>query len=177
MFGPGGAGKGTVIKKLLERDPRLWLSRSWTTRARRPGEDENAYTFVDKTTFLRHAKEGGFLEWATVLEHYYGTPFPSPPPGHDVVLEIDVQGAVQVQRLCSPVVCVLLEPPSRLDQEARLRGRGDSEDHVVRRVALGNDELEEGRKIADVVVVNDDLDQTVAEFEAIVESARRAELA
>jgi guanylate kinase len=93
------------------------------------------------------------------------------------VLEIDVQGAVQVQRLCSPVVCVLLEPPSRLDQEARLRGRGDSEDHVVRRVALGNDELEEGRKIADVVVVNDDLDQTVAEFEAIVESARRAELA
>jgi guanylate kinase len=108
-----------------------------------------------------------------VLGEYYGTPYPDPPPGHDVVLEIDVQGAEQVLERCSPVVCVLLVPPSREDQEARLRGRGDSEEHVLRRVDLGQLELERGRRIADAVVVNDDLDRTVDEFAGIVEQARR----
>lgn len=163
-----------MIRRLVERDPKLWLSRSWTTRERRPGEGDDAYTFVDKERFLAHAKAGGFLEWATVLGEYYGTPYPDPPPGHDVVLEIDVQGAEQVLERCSPVVCVLLVPPSREDQEARLRGRGDSEDHVRRRVDLGDSELERGRRIADVVVVNDDLERTVDEFAGIVEEARRA---
>lgn len=163
-----------MIRRLVERDPKLWLSRSWTTRERRPGEGDDAYTFVDKERFLAHAKAGGFLEWATVLGEYYGTPFPDPPPGHDVVLEIDVQGAEQVLERCSPVVCVLLVPPSREDQEARLRGRGDSEDHVRRRVDLGDSEFERGRRIADVVVVNDDLERTVDEFAGIVEEARRA---
>jgi len=173
VSGPGGAGKGTVIRRLVERDPLLWLSRSWTTRARRPGEDEGAYTFVTKDAFLEHAKAGGFLEWATVLGEYYGTPYPDAPPGHDVVLEIDVQGAEQVLERCSPVVCVLLLPPSREDQERRLRGRGDSEDHVGRRVELGELELERGRRIADAIVVNDDLDETVDELAAIIEAARR----
>jgi guanylate kinase len=157
----------------VAQDPKLWLSRSWTTRARRPGEDDDAYTFVDKEQFLAHAKAGGFLEWATVLDEYYGTPFPDPPPGHDVVLEIDVQGAEQVLERCSPVVSVLLLPPSKEDQAARLRGRGDSEEHVRRRVELGDQELERGRRIADAVVVNDDLDRTVEEFAGIVEQARR----
>lgn len=161
-----------MIKRLVERDSLLWLSRSWTTRARRPGEAEDAYTFVAKDAFLAHAKAGGFLEWATVLGEYYGTPFPEPPPDHDVVLEIDVQGAEQVLERCSPVVCVLLLPPSREDQEARLRGRGDSEAHVVRRLELGDAELERGRALADAVVVNDDLERTVEEFEAIVRKAR-----
>ncbi len=108
-----------------------------------------------------------------MLGEHYGTPYPDAPDGHDVVLEIDVQGAEQVLERCSPVVCVLLVPPSREDQERRLRGRGDPEEHVEKRVALGELELERGRRIADAVVVNDDLDRTVEEVAAIIEGARR----
>ena len=159
----------------MGRDPTLWLSRSWTTRSRRPGEAEDAYTFVSREEFLLKAKEGGFLEWATVLGEHYGTPTPEAPPGHDVVLEIDVQGAQQVLERCGAgqVVCVLLVPPSREDQAARLRGRGDPEDQVARRLELGDAELEAGRAFADATVVNDDVDRAVEELAAIIEAARR----
>lgn len=166
-----------MIRRLVLADPRLWLSRSWTTRSPRPGEAEDAYTFVGREEFLLHAKEGGFLEWATVLGECYGTPMPEAPPGRDVVLEIDVQGAQQVLERCDGgVLCVLLVPPSWQDQQARLRGRGDPEEHVQRRLALGEHELEIGRAFADEVVVNDDLDGAVAELAAIVEAARRHEV-
>jgi guanylate kinase len=110
-----------------------------------------------------------------VLGEYYGTPLPDPPEGHDVVLEIDVQGAQQVLERCGSehVVCVLLVPPSREVQAARLRGRGDPEDQVQRRLALGEAELEVGKAIADAVVVNDDLERAVDELAAIVAEARR----
>jgi guanylate kinase len=149
------------------------LSRSWTTRGRRSGETEDAYTFVDKETFLRRVAEGGFLEWATVLDEYYGTPVPEPPPGRDVVFEIDVQGAKQVLEHCDEVVCVLLVAPSREAQEQRLRERGDSEEHVRQRVELGDKEIAEGAGIVDAVVVNDDLDRAVDELGAIIAAARR----
>lgn len=152
------------------------MSRSWTTRARRPGEAEDAYTFVDREEFLRHAKDGGFLEWATVLGEYYGTPIPRPPAGRDVVLEIDVQGAQQVlARASGPVFCALLVAPSTDEQEARLRGRGDSEEQVRRRIELGEREVEAGRAFADAVVINDDLERAVEELAAIVADARRRE--
>lgn len=164
-----------MIRRLVARDPRLWLSRSWTTRPRRTGESADAYTFVGREEFLLRAKEGGFLEWATVLGEYYGTPLPDPPEGRDVVLEIDVQGAQQVLERCGRrgVVCVLLVPPSREDQAARLRGRGDPEDQVQRRLELGEAELETGRGFADAVVVNDDVDRATDELAAIIEDARR----
>jgi guanylate kinase len=149
------------------------LSRSWTTRSPRPGETDEAYTFVDKPTFIARVEAGGFLEWATVLGEYYGTPIPEPPPGHDVVLEIDVKGAEQILERCEDVVVVLLEAPSRAEQEARLRERGDSESHVQKRLLLGEAEVAEATPIADVVVVNDDLERTVAELEAIISASRR----
>jgi guanylate kinase len=173
VSGPGGAGKGTVIRRLVERNAHLWLSRSWTTRARRANEDESAYTFVSRDTFLENVRKGGFLEWATVLEEYYGTPIPSPPEGKDVVLEIDVQGAEQVLKACTGVVCVLLVPPSQKDQELRLRGRGDSEDHVKRRLALGEQEVSRAKAIADAIVVNDDVDRAAMELQGILEQAHR----
>jgi len=151
----------------------LWLSRSWTTRPRRPGESEDAYTFVDKDTFLDRVASGGFLEWATVLGEHYGTPTPDAPPGHDVVLEIDVQGAEQVIEHCTGVVAVLLVPPSWVELGQRMRGRGDRPEHVASRLALGEHEVERGRAIADEVVVNDDLDRAVDELAAIVARARR----
>lgn len=103
---------------------------------------------------------------------------PDPPPGKDLALEIDVQGAQQVLKVATaPVVCVLLVPPSKDEQEARLRGRGDSDEHVRRRVALGDDELEVGRRFADAIVVNDDVERAVDELAAIVAAAREREAA
>ena len=101
---------------------------------------------------------------------------PDAPHGRDVVLEIDVQGAEQVLERCGAehVVCVLLVPPSREAQAARLRGRGDPEEQVQRRLSLGDGELEAGRAFADAIVVNDDLDRAVDELAAIVEDARRS---
>jgi guanylate kinase len=154
-------------------DPRLWLSRSWTTRPRRPGEPEDAYTFVDRAAFERRAGEGGFLEWAQVLDHLYGTPLPEAPPGKDVVLEIDVQGARQVRRLDPGAVVVLVVPPSREEQAKRLRARGDGEEQMARRLSLGEREEAEGRRLADHVVVNDDLERAAAELAGIIEAHRR----
>lgn len=116
--------------------------------------------------------EGGFLEHAEVLGEHYGTPLPDPPPGKDVVLEIDVQGARQVLAADPDAVVVLLEAPSEEVQAGRLRGRGDSEDHVARRIELGRHEIAAGRRLASEVVVNDDLERTVERLLAIIERAR-----
>lgn len=161
-----------MIDRLVASDPRLWLSRSWTTRKRRRDEPEDAYTFVDEATFRRKIDEGGFLEWAKVLEHYYGTPWPQARPGCDLVLEIDIQGAKQVRERCADVVCVLIDAPSREVQAKRLRGRGDDEAHVAARLDLGDREMREGRAFADAVIINDDLDEATSQLAAIVEASR-----
>jgi len=150
------------------------LSRSWTTRARRPGEAGDAYTFVAKPTFEAKARAGGFLEWATILGEFYGTPMPDALPGMDVLLEIDVEGARQVLARHDDVVYILLLPPSEDDQFARLVGRGDSETRARERIELGRHETELGRKIAHYVVVNDNVERTVDEFAAIIEKERAA---
>jgi len=168
VSGPGGVGKDTIVGHLLERDPSLWPSRSWTTRARRPGEPADAYEFVDRPTFERRIAEGGFLEWAEYLGHLYGTPIPDPPPGRDIVLVIEVQGARQVLERDPRAVMILVVPPSRADQRLRLEGRGDSREQVERRVAKAAEEEAEGRRMAHHVVVNDDLARAVGEVAGIL---------
>ena len=172
LAGPSGAGKGSIAAALQDRLPRLWLSRSWTTRQRRQNEPADAYVFVDRTAFDAHLDAGGFLEWAEVFGHRYGTPWPEPPEGHDVLLEIDVQGAVQVRRRHPDAVVVFVVPPSREVQEQRLRGRGDREELIARRLAAAPEEERVGRGLADHVVVNDDLGRAVEEVAAILESRR-----
>jgi guanylate kinase len=130
---------------------------------------------VDREAFLARVAEGGFLEWATILGEYYGTPMPEPPSGCDVVLEIDVQGARQVLERRPDAYCVLVRAPSREVQEQRLRARGDSDEHIARRIDLGRREEEEGLKLASYVVVNDDLDGAVRDLSGIVEAVRRQE--
>ena len=166
-----------MVRHLVAADPKLWLSRSWTTRPRREGEPEDAYVFVDQATFEKAAAENNFLEFAgRTLGHYYGTPRPNPPPGRDLVLEIDVQGAEEVRRLYPDALVVLVEPPTREEQERRLRARGDDDESIERRLATSEDEEERARALADLVVVNDEVPRAAAEIAAFVASRREGKL-
>lgn len=174
VSGPGGVGKGTIVDALVARDPGLWLSRSWTTRARRPREPPDAYVFVGRDEFERRLAAGGFLEHTEFLGNYYGTPTPEPTADRDVVLEIEVDGAQQVKRLHPDALLIFVLPPSRAEQERRLRGRGDPDDKVRERLRKAEEEEPVGRALADVVVVNDDLDRTIEEMLAIIGRERRS---
>jgi guanylate kinase len=155
-------------------DPRLWLSRSWTTRARRPEEPEDAYVFVDHQTFRRRIDEDGFLEWFEVYGDLKGTPSLDPPPEQDVVLEIDLQGAQAVKAKYPDAVVIFVAPPSREEQERRIRARGDSDDDIRRRLERAEEEETLGRRFAAHVVVNDDVDRALGELRQIVERERAA---
>ncbi len=173
VSGPGGVGKGTIVDALVQRDPRLWLSRSWTTRSRRPTERESAYVFTSRDAFEQRIAEGGFLEWTDFLGNYYGTPTPGPPPEADVVvLEIEVDGAQQVKAVRPDARLIFVLPPSREEQERRLRGRGDDPERVQARLRKAEDEEPIGLRLADHVVVNDDLESTIDEMLAIIDRAR-----
>ena len=114
LIGPGGAGKGTVAAELVAHDPTLWLSRSWTTRAARARASASGTPTSSSTatTFEEAVAQGGFFEWAEFLDYLMGTPIPDPPPGADVLLEIDVQGAEQVLAQRPDATVILLLPPS-----------------------------------------------------------------
>lgn len=172
VSGPGGVGKGTIVNALVQRDPTLWLSRSWTTREQRPGESDTAYVFTTRAAFEDRIEAGGFLEWTNFLGNYYGTPMPSAEAGRDVVLEIEVDGARQVKNIHPEAVLIFVLPPSRDEQQRRLRGRGDPEDKVDQRLQKALDEEPVGLAIADHVVVNDDLERTVSEMAEIISSHR-----
>jgi guanylate kinase len=175
VSGPGGVGKGTIVNALVERDPRLWLSRSWTTRAQRPGERATAYVFTDREAFEQRIEAGGFLEWTNFLGNYYGTPMPEATSGRDVVLEIEVDGARQVKSVHPEAILIFVLPPTRDEQQRRLRGRGDPEDKVDERLQKALDEEPVGLAIANHVVVNDDLARTVDEMMDIIRQHRPAE--
>jgi guanylate kinase len=175
LIGPGGAGKGTLAAELVARDPSIWLSRSWSTRAPRPGEEaRGAYVFVDRPTFEAAVAAGKFFEWAPFLDYLQGTPIPDPPPGTDILLEIDVQGAEQVLARQPDATVILLLPPSDAVQAQRLAARGDDEEHIARRVELGRAEVERAAKIAAHTVVNDDLERALSQLTAIVDATRSA---
>jgi guanylate kinase len=173
VSGPGGVGKGTIVEALVARDAPQWLSTSGTTRGRRDGERHDAYHFVSRDEFEDRIANSGFLEWTSFLGNYYGTPLPEAIDGRDLVLEIEVDGARQVKLLHPDAVLLFLLPPSRLEQQRRLRGRGDAEDKVEERLRKAEEEEPVGIAMADHVVVNDDLELTLQELVRIVNHERK----
>jgi guanylate kinase len=151
------------------------LSRSWTTRARRPGEAADAYHFVSEERFQELIDAAGFLEWVQFLEYRQGTPLPDPPPGRDIVLEIDVQGATEIKGRFPEAVLIFVDAPSEAEQERRLRERGDPDEKVRQRLDKAVAERDLGRRLGAITVVNDDLDRAVAELHQIIAAARQTE--
>ncbi len=169
---PSGAGKTSLVRALLEREPGLRFSISYTTRARRPNELHGRdYFFVTRGEFDRMAADGGFLEHATVFDNSYGTAKAqveqSLAAGQDLILEIDWQGAAQVRSAMPECVSVFILPPSRAELERRLRGRGtDAEDVIQRRLRDAASDMAHWREF-DYVVVNDDFEQALGELQEI----------
>jgi guanylate kinase len=188
IAGPSGTGKGTVVKRLLERVPGLWFSVSATDRPPRPGEvDGRDYEFVSHEEFCRRREEGGFLEWFEVFGDLKGTPR-GPVETHlaagdDVVIEVDVQGALAIRAALPAAYLVFLSPPSREVQRTRLRERAEAEsavsgvpvdeDELARRLA-GAEAEEAAAASFDAVVVNDDVSRAVDEVAALLEACRAA---
>jgi guanylate kinase len=173
LIGPGGVGKGTLARQLVEADDALWLSKSWTTRQVRDTEDGSEYHFVDRETFARAIERDEFLEWAEFHGNLYGTPRPQAPEGAEVLLEIEVQGAEQVVARAPSSVVFLIVAPSMEHLETRLRGRGDSDDHVTKRLSSAPEEMARGQKIAQYVIVNDDVERSSGEILSILEELRQ----
>ena len=172
ICGPGGAGKGTLVHRLLERDPSLWLSRSWTTRAQRPGEADDAYLFATPEAFEANAAAGGFLEWVEFLDYRQGTPLPDPPEGVDMVFEIDVHGARSIREHDPDALVVFVTTPTPEVQAARLRNRGDDPVVIEKRLAKAAEEHEVALALGAHVVINDDLLQALHEIETLIAEAR-----
>jgi guanylate kinase len=172
ISGPGGVGKGTVVEELLRRDPTLWLSRSWTTRERRPGEEPDAYHFVSREEFLRNAELGGFIEWVEFLDYLQGSPVPDAPPGRDTLFEIDVHGARQILERFPDSVSIFIDAPNREQQRARLQRRGESPERIEQRLQKAEEEVKVASDLGSHVIVNDDLDRCVDELHAYIEAQR-----
>ena len=180
IAGPSGVGKGTVVKRLLARDPvRLALSVSVTTRAPRPDEVDGVhYRFVSDADFDRMIRDDELLEWAEIVGHRSGTPRDAVErlvdEGKDVILEIDVQGAEQIRDRVPGAVLIFLAPPTLDELERRLRGRGtESEASIRRRLDLAARELAEASWFH-ASVTNDDVDRAADEVAAIIEASRTA---
>ena len=172
VSGPGGVGKGTIVGALLDRHPEIWLSRSWTTRPRRPTESADAYVFTDRDAFDAHIAAGGFLEWVDFLDYRQGTPVPTPPPGHDVLFEIDVAGARAVRDLDADALLVFIDTPNPDDQRERLQRRGDSPERIEARMRKGEEERVAALELGMHHVINRVVADAVKELEALIEQAR-----
>lgn len=169
VSGPSGVGKGTVVTEVLKRLPNLRRAVTYTTRQPRPGEVQGKdYHFVSREEFERLKEQGAFLEWAEVYGNFYGSPRHEVEQilssGQDVVLVLDVQGALAVKRQIPDAVLIFLEPPSLEELRRRLEMRGTDPPEVIeRRMAKAQWEMEQASKF-DHIVLNDELERAVNEL-------------
>ena len=178
LVSPSGAGKTTLSRRLVNEDADIALSVSWTTRAPRPGEIDGVhYHFVDKDQFRSHRAQDGFLEWAEVHDHYYGSPresaFATLQSGLDLMFDVDWQGALQL-RTSAPedVVKVFILPPSMAELKRRLISRGqDSPEVIKKRMTNAYGEISRWENF-DYVLVNEDLEQSYAHLKTILAAER-----
>lgn len=176
MSGPGGVGKGALVARLVEDDPRLWVSRSWTTREQRPGEADEAYVFVSREEFLEAVKAGGFLEWVEFLDYLQGTPVPDVPDERDVVFEIDVAGARSIAGIYDDPLLVFVDAPSRAAQRERLQARGDDPARIEARLERAERELVAARELGAHILINDDFETCAKELATMIEEYRERRL-
>ena len=161
ISGPAGSGKGTVIKYLMEKERDIAYSVSATTRSPRPGEVDGVnYHFISVDEFKSRIEHGGILEYTEYCGNFYGTPKKEAEDvldaGKNLILEIEVEGAANVKRICPDAVLIMLLPPSHAEQERRLRGRGtEPEDKILARLAQAREEIKQ-LGIYDYIVYNQD---------------------
>jgi guanylate kinase len=174
---PSGSGKSTLVNRVLEQDPRLLFSISYTTRAPRgPERQGESYHFIARDEFERRLEQDEFLEWAKVFDNYYGTSRlyldRAQAEGRDLVLDIDVQGARQLKERIKDAVSIFILAPSREILEQRLRSRSEDSESVIERRLQGA--AEEIRKYSqyDYVLVNRDLNESVVRLKSIIEAER-----
>ena len=177
VVAPSGAGKTSLVTELLKREPNLKLSISHTTRAPREGEaDGREYHFVDRATFEKMIAAGDFLEHANVYGNYYGTSrrwIEKELAGdHDVLLEIDWQGARQVKKLFEHAIAISILPPSIEELRRRLEARGkDSPETIDRRMASARDEISHVLEF-EYIIVNERFEDALTELESVVRATR-----
>ncbi len=179
VSGFSGAGKGTLMKELTSKYDGYALSVSATTRSPRPGEENGReYFFVTNDEFEKLISENGLIEHAGYVDHYYGTPRKFVEDrlsqGIDVILEIEIQGALQIKEQYPDAVLLFVMPPSASELEKRLRGRGTETDEVIAQRLKRAKEEAVGIEKYDYLVINDDLNECVERLHSIIEAAHNA---
>ncbi|MBD5444950.1 MAG: guanylate kinase [Lachnospiraceae bacterium] len=179
VSGFSGAGKGTLMNRLIEEYDNYALSISATTRAPRPGEqDGREYFFLDKKEFEQRIEDGGFIEYACYLDNYYGTPKDyvrkQLEAGKNVVLEIEIQGAMKIKKQFPEALLLFVMPPDVAELERRLNGRGTETPEVVAKRLKRASEEAKGIEEYDYILINDDLETCVRKLNEIVEAAKNA---
>ncbi|EIW01033.1 MULTISPECIES: guanylate kinase [Thermoanaerobacter] len=173
LSGPSGAGKGTICKALMEKEKNLKLSISATTRQPRSGEIEGKnYFFKSEEEFEKMIENDSFLEWAKVYGHYYGTPkdfvLKNLEEGNDVVLEIDIQGALKIKEKFPEGVFIFILPPSMEELKNRIKKRGtETEEEIIKRFKSAYEELNYVSRY-NYVVINDSVEEAVEKIRAII---------
>ena len=173
VSGPSGVGKSTILKRLFEKRQNLYFSVSATTRAPRAGEIDGAdYHFIAVDRFRKLIEEDAFLEYAEFVGNFYGTPkryvYEAMQRGEDVILDIELQGAVQVHQKMPEAVRIFVLPPSITELEHRLRTRGtETDEKIAGRLIRARTEFESADTY-DYIVINDDVERAVCELEAIL---------